>query len=87
MQKMHQQILNANGGKSEGIYYLVPQSVKSYSTVTMQYQMTNDIPTNKILSYSDLSKIPSDVKKIVILDDVAGSGHSLKSTHQPIINH
>lgn len=86
MQKMHQQILNANGGKSEGIYYLVPQSGKSYSTVTMQYQIANDIPTSKILSYSDLSKIPSDAKKIVILDDVAGSGSSLNGAYGVLSN-
>ena len=44
----------------------------------MQYQLTNNIPASKIFSLKDLDMLPQDATKLVILDDIAGSGDSLK---------
>lgn len=75
---IHKKILQANGGTDKGIYYVIPESPKSYSLVSMQYQLTNDIPSSKILSkYQAIHELPKDAQKLIILDDVAASGESL----------
>ena len=79
LKNMHEKILQMNGGTDKGIYYVIPNSRKSYSLIAMQYQLTNDIPSSKILSLSDAisNVIPKDAKKLIVLDDVAASGDSL----------
>lgn len=69
-------------GNQEGIFYLVPRQGKSYGMMTMQYQIANNIPYENILT--DISEIPSNARKVVILDDVAGSGDSLKGIYQEL---
>lgn len=78
LKNIHKKILQANGGTDKGIYYVIPESPKSYSLVSMQYQLTNDIPSSKILSkYQAIHELPKDAQKLIILDDVAASGESL----------
>ncbi len=78
--QIYKDIIQANGGTDEGIYYLLPvQAIKSYSTVIMQFFEANNLDASKIIQKDDLGK--EAIKKaraIVILDDMACSGESLK---------
>lgn len=82
---MHSRIVASNGGSSEGIYYFIPNTNKSYGMITMQYKIANNIPTSNI--FSDIMSVPKGAKKIVILDDVAGSGDSLKNKFNDLSAH
>lgn len=63
------------------IFFYVPENQKSYGMVTMIYAMVNHIPYNRIITTQDvLTKTckSNDNAMIVTLDDIAGSGSSLK---------
>lgn len=71
-----------NTGKSmENVYYLIPNNQKSYVPITHQYQLINNIPQDKFITYEELldkkKKIDIKDKTIVILDDCAISGESI----------
>lgn len=86
LEGMHKTILSLNKGSEEGIYYVIPQDVKSYTLVATQYQLTNNIHPSKIIRLEELSqKLPADARKIVVLDDLAGSGHSLETAYVSIV--
>jgi hypothetical protein len=80
LRAMHGSIEGAarhRGVSTDNIYYLVPESKKSYGMVAMAYMHANDVPSDRFISSA------SDAKKdslIVILDDVSGSGSSLSSS-------
>ena len=85
MQSLHKALIKHNGGSDKGIYYIIPQDVKSYSLVTMQYQLTNGVHPSRIITLEELSKhIPEDAKSLVVLDDLAGSGESLQTAFTSI---
>ena len=85
MQIMHKMLVKLNGGSDKGIYYVIPQDTKSYSIITMQYQLINNISPRRIITLEELSKqIPKDAKSLVVLDDLAGSGESLQTAFMSI---
>ena len=86
LEKIHQTILSQNKGSAEGIYYVIPQDVKSYTLVTTQYQLTNGVHPSRIIRLEDIAeKLPADARKIVVLDDLAGSGDSLDTAYTSIV--
>ena len=73
LKQMHHRIFS--DGNIQGAYFLIPAQSKSYGLITNQYRLTNNIPVSQIVY--DIDKIPQDAKKIIVLDDIAGSGDSL----------
>ena len=87
LREIHKIILKTNKGKEEGIYYVIPQDVKSYTLATTQYQLTNGVHPSKVIRLEDLAAtLPKDATTIVVLDDLAGSGSSLETAYGAIID-
>lgn len=73
LQKMHKHF-ERKGMTGEDVYYFVPNSLKSYGIISMMYKTANNIPLSKIL----LDTVPpANTKRLILLDDFAGSGKSL----------
>lgn len=85
-QQKHGTIMNVayhKGIDPQNIIYYIPTEGKSYSMVTMQHAYVNGIHPSQVVT--DASKIPNNANNmVVILDDVAGSGHSLKSAYKEL---
>lgn len=79
LKKIYSQILKANGGNLDGLYFILPSDmeVKSYSTVLMQFQEATGVKSEKIFKLKDIANLPKDARTLVILDDMACSGESL----------
>jgi hypothetical protein len=68
------------GVEPDKIIYYIPEKGKSYSMVAMQHTYVNNIHPSQIVT--DVNKIPkNDKNMVVILDDVAGSGDSLRTAY------
>ena len=84
--KQQQKILKLAKQKGilpKNIYYYVPEYNKSYVMVTMQHQIANSIPGGKIITQlNDVNEFENSM--VVILDDVAGSGMSLKDNYHTV---
>lgn len=90
MQSLHQSILQKAqqlGHSAQDIYYVVANPEKSYTIVNAMYRNVNGIPPNRFISMSDVSALGSKPKMVVILDDLAGSGDSLKSMYSSMKTH
>ncbi|OGH97098.1 MAG: hypothetical protein A2104_05750 [Candidatus Melainabacteria bacterium GWF2_32_7] len=74
LKKMHDKF-QRKGMLSEGTYYYVPDARKSYGMIAMMYKLVNNIPNNRFIYES--TNIPLKAKRIIILDDIAGSGDQL----------
>jgi len=61
----------------DGTYYYVPAPKKSYGIIAMMYKLANNIPNDRFIY--DVRKIPPKAKRIIILDDIAGSGDQINS--------
>jgi hypothetical protein len=67
----------SRGVPTDNIYYLVPEAKKSYGMVAMAYMLANEVRSDRLItSASEASKD----SMIIILDDVSGSGLSLRSS-------
>ena len=78
MQELHKQI--CPDGNIDGVYYVVSKVHKSYGIMALQYKMANNIPSSHFITQHDL-KTMDKAKKIVILDDVSGSGGNLSDEY------
>ena len=90
LEKMHKTIVDRVdklGKTMDDVYYIVPNTNKSFSLIDYQYATVNDVPLNRFINLSDkdyskkefVDLIDSD-KVLVLLDDFAGSGVSMFST-------
>lgn len=87
LKRIYQDIIKANGGNDDGIYYLLPSNaIKSFSTIIMQFCETNNINASRIIQYDDLgNEAIKKARAIVILDDMACSGESLKIVYSSLV--
>lgn len=84
LKNIHKHITDFNtslGKNDNDITYIIPTSEKSYSLINHQYQLINNIKTNKFVDLlnikTKLSEPEMKNKTFVILDDSALSGESL----------
>lgn len=81
MKEMNDKIINfqkENNLSTENIYYAVDKDTKSCGLITYMFANVNNIPKEKVISYlNDSNEYPPNAT-IVLLDDVAISGDSLK---------
>ena len=84
LKNIHQHITEINTSlrkNDNDITYIIPTSEKSYSLINHQYQLINNIETNKFVNLLNIRKKLSEPemknKTFVILDDSALSGESL----------
>jgi len=88
LQAQHDKILQfaaERGIASDKIYYFILEPSKSYDMVAMAHRAVTDTPVDHYLSGADAlarKHLGSDTM-LVILDDVAGSGNSLKNKASP----
>ena len=87
--KLHldvQQLANEKGIDKDDIFYLIPLQNKSYNVVGLQYQQINGVSEKQFIY--GIKNIPDSSKKrmIVILDDYAGSGTSVKEAYKYLRN-
>ncbi len=64
----------------DGVYFVTSKIYKSYSFMTLNYKIANKIPSDHLITHQDITKI-KDAKKLVIIDDLAGSGESLEDEY------
>lgn len=81
LKKMHEKF-QKKGMIDEDTYYYIPDNTKSYSIIAMMYKLANQIPNDRFIFYN--RKIPKNARRIIILDDLAGSGNSLKNASNNI---
>lgn len=75
LKKMHEKF-QRKGMIDKDTYFYVPDSERSYGMIAMMYKLANNIPSSRFICDNKL--IPNDAKRLIILDDLAGSGNSLK---------
>ena len=69
------------GISEDNIYYVIPRINKSYGLIALQYQQINDIPEKQFrFAFNKIENADED-SLLVILDDYAGSGDSLKNDY------
>lgn len=68
-------------GKSlDNVYYIIPESNRSFELVSLQYAKVNGIDQSKIFYYNGLQPLPHNIPEnatLVILDDNVASGGSI----------
>ncbi|MDD3237373.1 MAG: hypothetical protein PHV37_04675 [Candidatus Gastranaerophilales bacterium] len=80
-EKMNENLLKLADEKNishKQIYYMLPLKNKSYCLIANQYQQVNDIPSGQFIY--GLNSVPNNHQKklVVLLDDYAGSGDSMR---------
>lgn len=81
LKKLHNEF-KRKGMITEGTYYYVPESKKSYGMISMMYKLANGIPNDRFIYDDNLEDIPENANRIIVLDDVAGTGLSLTGDKQ-----
>jgi len=84
LKKMHDKF-QKKGMLGDGTYYYVPAPKKSYGVIAMMYKLANNISNDRFVY--DVRKIPPKAKRIIILDDIAGSGDQLNSHKNTLRDH
>ena len=90
LKKKHKSLQNKVeklGKTMDDVYYIVPNTSKSFSLVSYQYAKVNDVPLNRFINLTDknydkkqLVDLIKQDKVFVLLDDYAGSGVSITGT-------
>ncbi len=83
LKKMHDKF-QRKGMIDEDTYYYVPDKTSSYSIIAMMYKLSNNIPNNKFIF--SIYEIPENAKRLVVLDDISGSGFSLSIACKNLYN-
>lgn len=76
LHKLIEEAVTKKGKSMDDVYFVVPNTYKSYVYVAYQYAVANGIDPSRIISASDTQRIPKGAV-IVVLDDVVGSGSSM----------
>lgn len=63
----------------DNVFYVIQREGKSYSLVAQQFANTNGIKPSQIISNNDYLSMNLSGKTIVVIDDIVGSGDSLKA--------
>ncbi len=83
-QALHLKILDyarAHRVPADRVFYYIPTNAKSYGLVSANHLMVNEVPYAQLID--DPAAIENQAESIlVVLDDVAGSGFSLRKAHQ-----
>lgn len=74
MKKMHEKFIK-KGMINDNTYFFVPDVKSSQGIISMMYKLANNIPNKKFI-YST-HNIPNNAKRLIILDDISGSGSTL----------
>lgn len=69
------------GIKPEEIFFYVASGDTSYGLMTTNYRLANGISPSQVINQSEFSANPSKAKMLVIVDDVAGTGESLRGIY------
>ncbi len=77
LKKMHEKF-QRKGMVDEHTYFYIPHIGSSHVMISMMYKLANNIPNNKLFIY--WKNIPREANRIVVLDDLVGTGRQMQST-------